>query len=293
MSNKFKSKLISLLLTLSVIISYGCAKQTECNKNIEHIHLYTSEDGVKRYIFGEDDIVSDYGFIYHKNNKTINIDENNKALYTLISGNDLININNNKDKLIKLTNNLKSYYLFEYYDWKYDKYYTEIEEDDKTITDYHLEVIKDYNWTTDVDTKYLTGKYTINTYVLYGYRIINDENGKLKLDKSEPVRSIQELIDLGYDYISVNLYKIIPLEDYTKDISSEKIYLKNEDGSFTEYKFNGHYDNHLTEDEIIRDELIRRHIVSDSEDYYENFDGDYSYGYDEFEDECEKRLILK
>ena len=294
--NNYKKRLLSLILSLQVLLSYGCAKNEECNKDVNHVHLYTSEEGIERYVNCEDESISSYGFTYHKNDECIFLNDDNKDFYTLISGNDLISIKDNEKELNEILEKLKSYYLFEYSDLKYDKYYVERKMYDRVVTDYRLETIKTYDWTTDVNTKNLTGKYTINSYILYGYKITTNLDGDLVLEKSKPARDLQSLIDEGYEYVSVNIYKTVRLEDYSKDIDSESLFIKLDNGEFMEYSFDGTYNDRLSKDEVIEDELVKSYVDLNNpnkEDHYKYYGSIYEAGYDEIDDDCEFRLVKK
>lgn len=47
----------------------------------------------------------------------------------------------------------------------------------------------------------LTCNERIVTHKFVGYKIIQDEEGNLDVIKSEPMNSIEELINLGYEYM--------------------------------------------------------------------------------------------
>ncbi len=293
MKKNFKRRLLSLILSLNFLLLYGCNKQNDTSLN--HIHLYKSEDGIKRYSFGEENF-SEYGRQYYKDDKYIVLNDNNKELYNIISINGLINIKDNYDELNKISNSLHDYYSFEFTNTFFDKYYIVEEDENSKNTEYYLEIKKDYNWTIDPSADNMTGKYTINSYVFYGYKIIDTENG-YKLEKSKPVKDINTLIENGYEYIGKEIYSIISFEKYCKEnnlnisIDTNNLYIKTMEGTFIKYNYNGFYNNRLEENEVIDDILIK--IVHEENSNRKVYLINDSYEYDKIEDECEYRLILK
>ena len=106
---------------------------------------------------------------------------------------DLIRIDENLDKLLELESTLYDYKQYEY------KYTTRSPRIIGPMITYSTMTHKDY--TNDKEHYNLTGNERIVTHKFVGYKIIQDEEGNLDVIKSEPMNSIEELINLGYEYI--------------------------------------------------------------------------------------------
>ena len=304
MNKEFKKRLLSLLLALNTIIVSGCVKNIKCDVKDEHMHVYTSEMGIDRYAKGEKEYLGDGNKRYYRTEDYVSIDNNNKDEYNLISNNNLVSILDNKDILFELSNSLRDYYQFEYYTYEDSEYTTTTYRLGNQYQEVHRKKTKKYNWTTDPNHSNLTGKYTVNTHVFYGYNIVRNSNGKYELQKSGPVDSIELLIEMGYKYVDVSLftsmrkaayYKQLGISNYT--INDDNCYVKQSDYSYSDFSFSdGYYSNNLESDIVISDDVVSSRLIidDDDDDYwyswsndrsssnsYSSWDYDYSYDWDD------------
>ena len=285
MNKGLKRRLISLLLTLNVLFMAGCAKKVDCNVQGDHMHIYTSEDGLKRYVKGEREYNTENDRTYYRTEEYEVLDDQNEIdLYTFISKKGLIKIEDNLETLKKITSNLKDYYIFEYYTINTSTYTTTESHFDYDIKKTHEKRTKEYSWSTNPDRSNVTGKYSIVTHVYYGYNIVKNGRGKYTLVKSNGVNDFNLLIEMGYKYISTEICTTSHLEPYNKSIGTkmvinhDEVFLK-KGNHFVEYYCDGKYSDRLRSDEVISDEVIRTQRIEKEDDDDDRYSTSYGYGY--------------
>ena len=211
MSREFKSKLLSLMLSLDVILLVGCANKVDCSIEGKHMHEYTNSYGIERYIDSENEYIGGYNSLrYDRTDSYIELTNENEELYKFISNHNLVSIEDNYDEILAFQNGLYDYLEFQY---EYEE--SHIMPMGKGFMVYYS---TEHDWTTDREHSDLTGETRIQTHVFYGYNIIRNEKGKYKLQKSGPVQDINLLIQMGYKYISSDLVTEMVKNDYLREI---------------------------------------------------------------------------
>lgn len=109
---------------------------------------------------------------------------------------DLLRISDNLDKLLQLESSLYDYKQYEYS-------YTERQlfMVGKTAAS---RLVTYYDYTNDKEAEDLTGNERIVTHKFIGYKFIKNDKGKLEMIKSDPMDTIEELVDAGYEYVRYN-----------------------------------------------------------------------------------------
>ena len=173
MENDIKKSLISLGLFINILLASGCSKTVECDISENHMHKYRSSIGIERYVSGEEDYVRNINDnTYYRTNEYVELNSENEQLYRIISNNDFVSIDDNRELLYNISDNLKDYYVFEYY-YYVTEYHTKTvrNADGSTSTERTEESVRKYDWTTDPHHENLTGDKEIMTNVFYGYTI--------------------------------------------------------------------------------------------------------------------------
>lgn len=189
MKKETKQLIAGLLGAATVFTTSACASEVECNIDKTHSHTYTTEEGYSRQIKSELEYVED--FYRREEYKYITEEEIQKLRKTYEY--NLIRIDDNIDKLLELESTLYDYKQYEY------KYTTRSPRIIGPMITYSTMTHKAY--TNDKEHYNLTGNERIVTHKFVGYKIIQDEEGNLDVIKSEPMNSIEELINLGYEYM--------------------------------------------------------------------------------------------
>lgn len=189
MKKETKQFIAGLLGAATVFTTSACASEVECNIDKTHSHIYVTEDGYERQIKSEMEYVEDFNRTDDYNYITEEEVQKLRKTYSY----DLIRIDENLDKLLELESTLYDYKQYEY------KYTTRSPRIIGPMITYSTMTHKDY--TNDKEHYNLTGNERIVTHKFVGYKIIQDEEGNLDVIKSEPMNSIEELINLGYEYI--------------------------------------------------------------------------------------------
>jgi hypothetical protein len=195
-------KRISILgLIISKLFTFsGCSKKMPCGINDSHAHYYVStENNFGRYIASERKYVSG---LKRTENYTIITEEDKKTL-KLINDNDLYRIDENQQAINAFVENLQPHTEYEY---EYDEILL-LPLGDSYM--YYIDTKK--SWTTDTSKK-LTGKTREVDYVLYGCKIVREEDGSYSIQKSQPVKDLSELPD-GYNYITEEFYIPVDFND--------------------------------------------------------------------------------
>ena len=230
MKKDIRKSLISLGLFINILLTSGCSKTVDCNIEGNHIHKYRNSIGIERYVLGEKDYVHNINeYIYYRTDEYVKLDSENEQIYRIISVDNLVSIDDNKEKLYVLSDNLKDYYIFEYYYYvtEYDTK-TVKNADGSTSTEIEEKKVKKYDWTTDPHHKNLTGDKEVMTNVFYGYAISYKDGVGYRVIKGGPVDDIRILEEMGYKYVSSNLYSSMERDDYLKKVGLYK-HVKNSD----------------------------------------------------------------
>lgn len=189
MKKEAKQFIAGLLGAVTVFTTSACASEVECNIDKTHSHTYTTEEGYSRQIKSELEYIGDF---YRKEDyKYITQKEIQKLGKTYVY--NLIRIDENLSKLLELESSIHDYKQYEY-SYKKRK---EIKDGDTSTYTYTTH----YAYTNDKNAEDLTGNERIITHKFVGYKIIQDEEGNFDVVKSEPMDSIEELINSGFEYI--------------------------------------------------------------------------------------------
>ncbi len=217
MNKDFRKKFISLVLSLNMLTLAGCAKKVDCEIEPKHVHEYTTETGITRYIDSEREYVGGLfdTLRYYRSDNYIELNEDNEELYEFISRHGLVNVLDNKSTIENVYNTTYDYMVYRY---KYTQIVTYTTSDGKGHTSVHTRPETRYSWTEDPNHSGLTGEYDVVTHVFYGYNIVVDKNGKYKLQKSGPVQGLDKLIKMGYTYIGEDICEEIRLSEYYRKL---------------------------------------------------------------------------
>lgn len=195
-----------LAAIFEVTFCTSCAKEVPCRETKDHVHVYESEDGIKKYFRGEYEY---YGFYdsFNRTEEYVLIDDNNSKILNFIINNSLINIVDNIDVIRKIEAKNKSCkeYEYTYVTTKLVDYY-ETTKDGKVIPRQTFVNITETDWTDNENQEGLTGNVREKTYLYYGYRVC-DNLGILTLEESEGMSSIDELLNEGYYFIKTDFYE--------------------------------------------------------------------------------------
>ena len=176
-------------LAFTVCLSLGACKIADkfmCHISEEHAHNYTSLGGMHRYTLSENTIYE-----------------------LMLKSNDVKYINKEESDFIDFLDKYDLYIIEENIDIIKERL-----ERQKDFTEYQIEVENtDKNGKKTKSTRWSTNSYKNNgnardCYYLYeAYKII-DDNGELKVEKSDPVTNILDIKD-EYPYVKINYYKVI------------------------------------------------------------------------------------
>lgn len=195
--NKEILKVFGGSLAFTIVLSLGARKIADrymCHINHEHAHNYTSIGGMKRYTMSENTIYE--LMLKSKDVKYVNDEE--ARFIEFLDKYDLYVIEDNID-IIK-----------ERLEWQKD--FTEYQRDiEKTDKDGNK--IRSTRWSTN---SYKNNGNARDCYYVYeAYKVI-EEDGELKVEKSDPVSNILDIKD-EYPYVKINYYKIIKGDIYKVD----------------------------------------------------------------------------
>lgn len=192
MNKETKQLIAGLLGAVTVFSTSACAKVVDCDINGKHSHNYVNEEGYIWELESEREFVESF---YRTDDYRSITEEDNKRLREIYMY-DLLRINDNLDKLLQLESSLYDYKQYEYS-------YTERQlfMVGKTAAS---RLVTYYDYTNDKEAEDLTGNERIVTHKFIGYKFIKNEKGKLEMIKSDPMDTIEELIDNGYEYVRYN-----------------------------------------------------------------------------------------
>lgn len=188
-----RNKLISIL-TLTTILSVfsGCGKKVECNINEEHAHIYVNEEGYVRDIESEREQIGDF----RRTEDYSPITETDSKKLSYAFERDLLPIESNIEKLTELESKVYDYTEYEYE----ETYFSPIYINDIMYVNY----ITESKYSKDPGVGNKTGNERTVSHKFIGYNVIIDEKETPRLIKSEPMDSIEDLINNGYTYVSEN-----------------------------------------------------------------------------------------
>lgn len=192
MKKETKQFIAGLLGAATVFTTSACASEVECNIDKTHSHTYVTEDGYERQIKSEMEYVKDFNRIDDYNYITEEEIQKLRKTYEY----NLIRIDDNLDKLLELELTLYDYKQYEY------KYTTRSPRIIGSMITYSTVTHRAY--ANDKEHYNLTGNERIVTHKFIGYKIIQDEKGIFDVVQSEPMGSIEELVDAGFEYIAYN-----------------------------------------------------------------------------------------
>ena len=215
MTKEAKQFIAGLLGAATVFTTSACAKTVKCDVEGEHSHTYITEDGYEKHAESEKEKLG--AFSRTEEYKEISKEDEEKL--KKINKEMLIRIDDNIDKLLELESSLYDYRQYQYSETEMESYY-EIDGTGTGTIKYRF--VTEYKYTNDKERYGLTGKTRIITHKFIGYKIVQNNKGKLTIVKSEPMNSIEELVNAGFEYIEYGkLYaaynrdtnKIIKFED--------------------------------------------------------------------------------
>ena len=217
MKKETKQFIAGLLGAATVFSTSACAKIVDCDIKSNHSHNYVNDEG---YIW---EIKSEREFIekFYRTDDYQNITDEDNDRLRMIYFYDLIRIDDNLDRLLELESSLYDYKQYEYS-------YTErkLFMVGKTASS---RLITCYDYTNNKNAEDLTGNERIVTHKFRGYKLVYDEKGRIDMIKSEPMDSIEELVNAGYEYVRYNkLYAGYDREtnefiEYEDDLGPDKV----------------------------------------------------------------------
>lgn len=192
MNKETKQLIVGLLGAATVFTTSACAKVVDCDINGKHSHNYINEEGYIWELESEREFVESF---YRTDDYRSITEEDNKRLREIYMY-DLLRISDNLDKLLQLESSLYDYKQYEYS-------YTERQlfMVGKTAAS---RLVTYYDYTNDKEAEDLTGNERIVTHKFIGYKFIKNDKGKLEMIKSDPMDTIEELVDAGYEYVRYN-----------------------------------------------------------------------------------------
>lgn len=189
MNKKTKQVIAGFLVSTTVLTTSACASKVDCNIDKNHSHTYVTEEGYERQIKSELEYVGDF----HRKDEYNYLTKEEEIKLRETLGYELLRIDDNLDKLLALESSIYDYRQYEY------KYTTRsIKMIGKLITH---STVTHIDYTNDKGHPGLTGNERIVTHKFIGYKIVQDEIGFFYVVESEPMNSIEELVDAGYEYV--------------------------------------------------------------------------------------------
>lgn len=194
MTKEAKQFLAGILSATTLFTMSSCAKTVQCDVEGKHSHTYVTEDGYEKEVESEKEKI---GTFYRTKEYKEITDQEGKELKKS-NKSKLIRIDDNIEKLSELESS-----VYDYMQYKYSEtvmqYYYEIDGNGKGKTSYRY--VTEYHYTNDSEHFGLTGDTRVVTHMFIGYKVTTNEQGKVTIIKSEPMKSIEELIDAGYTHV--------------------------------------------------------------------------------------------
>lgn len=226
--NKIKKDLILYGITLAQVLTLSaCAKDVKCDVEGEHAHLYKGKQQLETYIESEKEYIG----TFYRQNEYKTLDNQSAELTQFLYQKGLISLKDNLEQVKKIESSQYSYkeyrYEFEYIE---NVMHTRLDAEGNIETYYMPETRTGHAWTMDGSHENLTGETRIIKYGYKGYKVIETEKGKYKLEESEFYNSVEELLKAGYDYIDPMFYtrldsktmKVASYESISKDDSIDE-----------------------------------------------------------------------
>lgn len=209
---KHKFKLVSLSLALITALS-GCEKKADCDVDGNHVHLYISEVGFKRYLNKEYLSYENY----ERQDDYILVEKDELALKAIEDKYDVFLIKDNLEfiKNLQIPNEDFWEYRYEYVVYKPTP--REIYAGMGKITYYIDEAVRQHSWTTNPNHRRLTGQTRVCHCMYQAYKIEYDEDGNPVLIPSPLVDDLTTVMD-EFPYIKE---KFIIIFDKTHGIEAD------------------------------------------------------------------------
>lgn len=180
MNNNDKRKFyLGALACLMAINVAGC-KNSECNTKGKHVHMFVTEEGLKKPIEFEHSLP---GLEWTPD--TVELSKEESELLHFLNKTDLYRINDNLEYIKAREAETEDYFEYSY----------------KNTT---FNINGEDSWTTDINNPNLTGNVRLCHHVYQAYKIIKDDSGHYTLEVSESANSIDELV--GFDYIASDYF---------------------------------------------------------------------------------------
>ena len=194
MTKEAKQFLAGILSAATVFTTSACAKIVQCDIEGKHSHTYVTEDGYEKEVESEKEKIG--SFYRTEEYKEITVQEGKELKKA--SKSKLIRIDDNIEKLLELESSLYDYMQYRYSETVMKSYY-EIGGNGKGKISYRY--VTEYHYTNDSERSGLTGDTRVVTHMFIGYKVTTNEQGKVTIIESEPMKSIEELIDAGYTHV--------------------------------------------------------------------------------------------
>lgn len=189
MKKETKQIIAGVLGAATVFTTSACAKKVDCNIDGMHSHTYVNDEGYAWEVKSEREFIGDF----YRTDDYKNVTNEDNDRLRMIYFYDLIRIDDNLDKLLELESSL---YDYEQYEYSYTE--RQLFMVGKTASS---RLVTYYDYTNNEDADNLTGNERTVTHKFIGYKLIHDEKGRLDMIKSEPMDTIQKLLDAGYEYV--------------------------------------------------------------------------------------------
>lgn len=200
-----KVAIAGLLASISLWMT-GCAETIDCNIAELHVHKFESSSSFDTYSSSEKEYLFTLGGdFFYRTDEYVLIDEEEKELLEFEKKYGLFRISDNKDVIDELISYQDDFILYEY------EYTQKRQVRVGKVVSFRNEIKTDL--TNDSNRDSLTGNTKIGHYVYWGYKIVRNEKGKLKVVASECVNSLEELSP-EYIYIGKEFYKVVDLESF-------------------------------------------------------------------------------
>lgn len=202
-----KGAALVLITATAITSTTACAKEVDCSITDAHAHLYQNKAGYIRYI--DEEYTSYKGF--ERQDEYVLIEEGEKDIYKVMKKHGLMRIDDNLEVIKKQQEENKDY--FEYrYKYTYMNSIPHFHSNGKTTTVFYTYYpVTRYSWTTNENHGRLTGEIRLCHYTYTGYKIVENEKGKLVIVASDPVDDITTIMD-EYPYIKKSYSKIVNID---------------------------------------------------------------------------------
>lgn len=213
----------SAVICVSGYLIRSYFKLSDCDIDKRHFHVYrhnskditTTFDSERLHLHG-----------YTWTDEIVDYSKSSKELYDLLEKYGMVSIYRNNDYLKDFMAKHSDYEEYEYWyeEKEIDHYVTRDGEETYFSTssymdengDYYTEentpvykYVKKYDYTTDKSHSHLTGDARVVHYKYYGYKVVDDGNGKKKVAKSD-------LVDNLLDSDFMEYYPYFKVNDFSK-----------------------------------------------------------------------------